>query len=709
MNNNTFDNSLFISTFKRHIGISVITFISTVSAAVLYLSIAPSQYQTSAKLIVGEQDVSVSNIGQQLTDKNTKTPGKSADPVATQAELVKSSQVLDRALKDFKQKTEISEEELPSLRTLRKAIDVEIVPATNILRLVYQYSDPELAAQMLNSVAQSVVQENIETNRAQASALREFLEVQIEQQRRRLEQAEREESEYRQAKGLVNFEAQTTNSLDSLTKLENEERNLLTKLQEISTKINLLKQSTGLDNLDSAERTLRVSKDEKLQQVQSQLKELETKISNRRAYLTDKAPELQVLLEERDTLRAMYQQELSTGLDNTALSGNDLVSNPYSQDLISKYVSNQIEYRALEDKLQTVRRELNNLKSRVAQIPTYQQPLARLIRQRETAESSLKSLQSKLEEAKIAETQSTSSIRVVSSAEINTIPASPRPAAVLVIGATAGIFLSIGTVFLLGIIDDNLHNASEVEQTLNLPILSVLSNIAPIASDTPDLNQFLDNPILVEPYRALLKTLESSSSGQTPTFVISSTVSGEGKSSVALHLSAVAAMLSRRTLIIDADLRQPMQSQILDLPSSPGLAEVLENPRDLLSAVQHTTIKNLSVLTHGGFQSRPAALIESKSMKFLLKTAAEYYDLVIVDSSPANVAADATTLSQLTDGLILVVRPNFVSKEMILDVISKVKKSDASILGVVINEIEQNKTLYLNGKSELSKTHYLSS
>lgn len=691
MSETSFD-SLLISTFKKYSGIGSAIFISTISASVLYLFTAPSQYSATAKLIVGEQEVSVSNIGQQLTDRNTKTPGKIADPVATQAELVKSNRVLKGALKNFQKNTGISDEELPSILILKKTIDVEILPATNILELVYHYRDPALAAELLNSVANSVVQENITTNRSQASKLREFLEVQINEQQWRLEQAEIAENDYRQAKGLVNFETKSNNLVNSLRELENEERELSAQLQAVTTKRDLLKQAAGMDNIDKAYTTLRIAEDQELLKLQSQLEELEAEISRRRSYLTDNAPELQALLSEQKNLR--------TSIDQKAPASNNVSSNPYSQDLISQYVSIQIEHKTLESKLKTVQAEKNYLQTQVTQLPAHQKSLAKLIRKQETVEASLKSLRSKLEEAKIAETQSSSTIRIISLAEINTIPVSPKPAAVLVIGTVAGIFLSISTVFCLGLIDDNLHDAAEAKEALNLPILGVLPNLPTAITDTPDLGQFLDNSTLVEPYRALLKTLESSSNGQTSTLVISSIVPGEGKSSVALHLSAVAAMLSRRTLIIDAGLRQPIQHELLDISPVPGLTEVLENPRMFLSVVQPTMINNLSVITHGQLNNRPAALIESKSMKILLEAVKKFYDLVIIDSSSTSICADATTLSEFTDGLLLVVRPNFISKEMIMDEIAKLKESDVSILGVVINEIEKNKSRYLSSKKE---------
>ncbi|MGF1540311.1 MAG: GumC family protein [Pleurocapsa sp.] len=698
--NKTAGKSIFISTFKRHSSIALGTFIATIVTSALYLIITPKQYKASAKLIVGEQEVSISELGQQLTDRNSRIFSRSVDPVATQAELVKSSQILERVLQDLEHTTGTPKKKLPSVQTLKRVIDVEIVPATNILRLTYYDLDPKIAVELVNSLAKSVVQQNIDTNRLTTTALRELLDAKIAEQQLRLQQAETAESNYRQAQGLVNFEAQTTGLVKSLTELENEERSLLAQLRETTTKKDLLQTASGLDNLDKAYTALRINQDKELQKLQNELKDLEAKISSRRSYLTEQAPELQALLEERNSLRASYKQKLSDSFTNNEASfSSQVASNSDNQDLVSQYISIQIEHQSLENKLQTVRAELNNLRTRVTQIPEAQKPLGQLIRQRETATASLKSLQSKLEEVKIAETQSNSGTRIIFPATIDNTP-HPNPTVVLVVGTAAGIFLAVTVVFYLSVVDDSLHSTIEAEETLGLPILGVLPNIFTDDANTPDLKQFLDNSILVEPYRELLKTLEFSSNQNNPAIVISGIAFGEGKSSVALCLASVAAMLSRRTLIIDADLRQPLQDQLLGVPSYPGLTEVLENPSTFISVVRPTNIENLSVLTHGQLNNRPAALIESKSMKVLLEAVREFYDLVIIDSSPASICSDVTTLSQLTNGLVLVVRPNFTSKEIILETISKLKKNNTSITGVVINEIEANKTRYLSGKKD---------
>lgn len=700
------------SALKRHWWVPFVAFPSVLGASMAYLAATPPLYETSARLIVGEKDISVSELGQALNEIDTTVPGKVADPVATQAELVTSQKVLRRAVESFHRDAKIPTEELPTPQELSRSLEVEIVPATNILELTYEHPDPKVAAGLLNAIAKAGVAENIETIRLEASTFRKFLEEKIPKQQEKLQIAAIAESQYRRNNGLVSLEDQTKSLVEGLADLETEERTLLAQLQETATKDNLLQQVTGVNNAASAYTAVRVGQDETLKDLQNKLTEIEVAVVEGRSRLGDRHPEFLALLQRREELRSLFAQRLEiVAAEPENTDARETASNPFSQDLISRYVVGQIERKALEDKLKLVQAELNELRSRVTLLPVQQQPLAALVRQREEAEASLKLLQGKLEEARIAEAQLISSTRIIGLAEVPEEAVSPKPLVVLVIGTAAGMILAIGIVVLLELLDVTLRDAAEVEAAMKLPVLGELPKLPAAIVKSPGLEQFLNDPARVEPYRALLKTLESrdrksspnngtalnngahpSQIRESPTgqkahlIVVSSALVGEGKSAVALYLSAVAAMLSRRTLLIDADLRRPVQDRLLGLPAYPGLTEVVENPSALLEMARSTEVENLSALLHGQLISRPSTLIEAASMKVLLEKAAADYDWIVIEASPTSVCADAATLSQWTDGLVLVVRPNFTPKPMLLQAVSELQKSGASILGAVLNE-----------------------
>ncbi|MEM9265129.1 MAG: polysaccharide biosynthesis tyrosine autokinase [Cyanobacteria bacterium P01_F01_bin.13] len=712
------------SALRRHYLVALSTFASVIGGSIIYLMVTPPVYESSTRLMVDPKEVSVSDLGRALNDLESNS---AVSPLATQAELIMSEHVLRKALlKVFPGEEQLEEMGTPSPREIGSGLDVRIIPATNILELTLQYTEPELTAKILDAVVESAVEDNIEVIRAKASTVREFLEASIPEQQARLKQAEAAENIYRQENGIVSLQEQTSNLIDSLTSVENEERILYAQLRESTERIDLLQQVTGVEQLNNAYEAIRIGQDRELNDLRSRLTALEAAIIEGRSRLGDQHPELLALLDQRDSLTQLYAEKVSPSapLDSqTGLSGGP-ASNELSQDLIAQFITGEIENQALQQRLSAVQRDRDQLESRLAEIPRLQQPLATLSRERQEAEEALRLLLSKLEEARIAEAQLINNIRVLGNAEIPIEAAAPSPPAVLVIAIVTGLIFASGVVLLLEAMDNTLRDADEAKTILQLPILGTLpklppgtlvSECQPGSSVTEYLERFLDNPMLIEPYHSLLQVLESLTAKETPNgyggssaniefqwdessqfsrqskakiIVVSSPFMGEGKSAVVAHLAAVQAMLSRKTLLIDANFSQPLQHDFFDIPAYPGLSDVVSGNNLLTESIQPTSIENLSVLTHGLFHERPSILPEKASMRMLLDEAASLYDWIIIEASPVTLASDAATFSQYTDGLLMVVRPNFMPREKMRQIIERFQQRGTSILGAVLNETQ---------------------
>ncbi|BAY25944.1 lipopolysaccharide biosynthesis [Calothrix sp. NIES-2100] len=678
----------YITALKRHVWLASSTFVSVlIGVTAISLAISPKLYETSARLMVGQKEVGISALGQELTNINNQTPSKAADPVATQAELIKSQQILRGALKRALSEGKIPIEKLPPLEELKMGIKVEIVPATSILEISYTNTDPKVATVLLNQIAQLVIAENTKLIRSEATSLRNFLEEQIPEQQKKLQTAEQAERKYREAYSFVASDVQTNGLIESLSSLENEARQLRAQLQEAKKKEISLQQVIGANTPTGAYIFNRIGQDEQIKELNKQITNVEVAITDARSRWTDQHPQVVSLVQKRDELRALYNQQLSQIIpENQTVNPKEIASNQLSQDIISRYIVVESERKGLEDKLRVVQSDVESLRSRVAKIPVSQQSLVALAREREKAEKALKTLDDKLEEARIAEGQILSNIRIVGEAEIPTDPVSPRPLVIVVLSTVVAIIAAGLLVLLLELMQSRLRDAAEVEAWLDTPVLGVLPKFNPKTFSLATLDSLLDNSEYVEPYRMLLKTLESLGKEQSKVIIVSSVGFGEGKSSVVLHLAAVAGILSRRTLIVSADLQHPIYHNLLDVPAYPGLTEVVTDNLPLLDLVQPTSIPNLSVLPSGRIPNRPSTIIEKLSMDKLLKEAAQHYDYVIVDASPISSNADAATLSQSADGVVLVVKPNSTSKNAALQAISDLQKSGATLLGVVINE-----------------------
>ena len=673
--------ALLIKVLKRHSLPAIATFASVIGGSLIYLAVTPRLYETTGRLMLDEKQVSVSQLGRDLSQAPLTTPGGS-NPLATQAELIKSQRVLQRAI------AQISPPEQITTGEVSRGLRVKIIPATNILELSYQSPDPILAAQVLNAISETMVQESAEAIRSEARAVKEFLQAEVPKQRSHLKMAEAAENLYRQKSGIVSFEEQTRTLVENLAALESQERILMGELQQIQSRTRDLEQITNAGNLRNAYSAVRGGDDEELRKLRARLKELEAQVVEARLRFTENHPSLFNLVERRDALRQLYIQKLALVSPNyNAIAPEQVANDRLSQDLTSQLITQQIERSAVGNQLNTVQAQRAELQASLVQLPIKQQPLSDLVRQRVEAAESLKLLQTKLEEARIAEAQLVSNIRVIAKATIPDSPTSPKPLVVIIIASVFGMMLAVGIVLLLEVLDNTLRDASDAEELLNLPLLGILPRLTPNTLKLDSSENFLNNVALVEPYRMLLKTLDFRSSEKLRVIVVSSALSGEGKSIVASHLATVSAMLSRRTLIIDADLHRPVQHNLFNLAGTPGISAVLENNQSLLEVIRPTGIENLSVLTCGELHQHPSLLLESTAMKSLIAEAAANFDLVIIDTPPLCASIDAATLTQQSDGLILVTRPNVTRKEVLQKTVSELTGNRISVLGVVVNEM----------------------
>jgi polysaccharide biosynthesis transport protein len=670
-------------TLKRHSWAAIATLASVLGTAYVYLSVTPPRYQTTARLLVEQKGGSVSELGRSLTRLSENVPGGS-NPIATQAESVKSQRVLQAAIDQVAMQPVASTQKLTPEK-LAKAIKIKIIPATNILELSYQNPNPELAAQILNAIAQTSVQESAESIRREASSVRSFLEARVPEQEALLAAAEAAESRYRQVSGVVAFDAQTTSLVNSLSELEDQLRTAAAQLQETRSRNSQLQRVIGVNNPKVAYAAARVGQDEQLRSLRTRLADLEARVIESSARLGDQHPDLIAIKQQRDETKQTYAERVGQVLDpgQAAPSSNTEATNEVSRDLMSRYIVGEVDSNALVSRLTEIQAERLGLQSRIAELPVKQQNLTALTRKREEAGTTLRQLQNNLEQARIAEAQLISNVRVLDAAIVPATPSLPQPLAVWAAALAAGSILATGVMVLLEAMDNKLRTAEEIEPLVKLPVLANLPKLRPHLS-RDRVPSFLNQADLIEPYRMFLKNLDRTDPN-LKVLLVSSTVTGEGKSDFVARLGAVAAAMSRRTLIIDADLRDPLQANYFELLASPGLTNAVLNHTPIGNTIQATNVENLAVLTHGDWIERPVMVSESTAIPTLLATAKASFDLIIVDASAVGGCADVMALSQHADRFVLVARPDFTAKEKLKKAVVDLRASGTEILGIVVS------------------------
>ncbi len=191
-----------------------------------------------------------------------------------------------------------------------------------------------------------------------------------------------------------------------------------------------------------------------------------------------------------------------------------------------------------------------------------------------------------------------------------------------------------------------------------------------------------------EAYKALRTNVEFLSvSNNAKKIVVTSSLSGEGKTCLSINLAISLAQTGKKVIILDCDLRKPKVHRYLRIKHSAqyGVSTVLSGTAETDSSIGYLEDINLYVMLAGPTPPNPSELLNSERAKKLFNDLAERFDYIICDTAPTAIVTDAVTLSQHCDGVIFVIRQNYATTEHVREAIDRLKSVDAKILGTVLN------------------------
>lgn len=284
--------------------------------------------------------------------------------------------------------------------------------------------------------------------------------------------------------------------------------------------------------------------------------------------------------------------------------------------------------------------------------------------------------------------------RIVERAVPPVSPASQNQGRSILMAFIMSAFAGMGLAILRDAIDNTLRTTDDVLDRLHAPLLGALPNVKlnKKAKDLPYLGYFDDSTSnFAEAVRSVRTGLVLSGLEKPHKItVVTSTNPGEGKSTVALNLAASLAQMES-VLLIDADLRRPSIANSLALPKGcPGLTDALAKS-DAVDNCIHKSRADFDALPSGLLPSNPQELLSTARFKALVKSLAQRYDRVIIDSAPLNMVSDSLILATLADSLVYVTRADSTPHRLAKKNINLIKNSNLPLTGVVLNRLDINK------------------
>ena len=290
-------------------------------------------------------------------------------------------------------------------------------------------------------------------------------------------------------------------------------------------------------------------------------------------------------------------------------------------------------------------------------------------------------------------------LTIIEPAQVNFGATRPKVVLNAVLAAAIGLIAALGAIVLLEYLDDRIKSTEDLSRIAGLTSLGTIGRMKREDTLVTLLQPFSS---VAESYRMVRSHIQFSSEGETgKAIVVTSAVSSEGKSTTVANFGVVMAQAGLRTIIVDTDLRRPMQHENFQLPLKGGVTDLLRWPElELDEYLKDTQVARLQVLTSGELPPNPSELLGSQQMGQLLTNLKEVADVVILDSPPAIVVADAVELSKRVDGVLLVVEANRTRRDVVKQAVYNLQRAGGNLLGAVLNRVPGPRGSYYR------KSHY---
>ena len=680
---------------KRHWLLALTVCGLTTAAAAFLGSTRESLYRAEAKLLFESSEPITAIVGLDTGEGNLRPLANQSNPLDTQVEIFRSSPIAEKVIAQLKIKDE--EGDPLEANALLEDMNVRAIPGTDVLRVSYDSTSPELAKAVVNAMMAAFIQENVQANRTAAIAAQSFVASQLPASEKKVSDIEVKLRQFKEENGIVDLTEESQNTVKTLSTVTDSITQLKSDLADKNAQFAQLQQQLRL-NPQQAYAVGLVSESPGVQEVITALQEVQSQLSIALTRYREGHPEIASIRSQESALLTLLQTRVSLALgsDQVALPADDLQAGELEQSLILSFLQLNAERAGLQQRLNQLSDAQVTQQSRAQLLPGLERQNRELERKLDAAQTTYETLLASGQQAQVLEQQKVGNARIISLADLPEESISPALKLYLLAGGVVGALLGVAIAFLADLLETSVKTVTEGQTLYDYPLLGVIPNWRKRSAR----NRELDAPRiivrqrhrvpLVESYQSLQANLKFSYfDGSLKAITVTSAVGGEGKSEISANLALTLAQLGHAVLLIDADMRSPVQHHIWDISNLSGLSNLVAGQLPAKQAIVRQE-PNLHLLPAGSIPPNPLAIIESKRMASMLEAFKQTYDYIIIDSPPLLGLADTLTLGRISDGVLLAMRPGVVDIASIKAVKQLLGQSQSQqrILGIVANGID---------------------
>jgi len=558
-----------------------------------------------------------------------------------------------------------------------KQVSIEPVRLSQLAKISFESQSPALAAQVANALANTYIDNDFEARFAMTRKASDWLQEQLSGLKSKLDKSERELQNYRDRAGIVDTKGLAQSGagkqIEDITQRLIETRLRRAEAENAYNQIKGAGKNEDLSSLPAVVRSTTVADAKK------SLAEAERKLSEMSQRYGPEHPRY-----------IAADAEVKAARDNVKRQVDTVVA------------SVTREYEVARGTEKALEGTLNAAKGSIQSLNRKEYELSVLEREAESNRQMYDLFMKRAKETNVSGDLQSAIARVVDAAVQPRLPIKPQKTQIIAIALVLGLFIGVLTALLLERLDNTVKTTDEVESKLKSPLLTTLpllkkSEVARNASA----RLFLDNPnsLYAEAVRsARTGVLLSAIDMPNRVLLVTSSLPGEGKTTFSINL-AVAHAQTKRTLLIDADMRRPAVTKGLELPpAAKGLSNLVSGSAELDDCLHAVDGTKLSVMPAGTLPPNPLELLLSNRFKETLEHLSTVFEIIIIDSPPVELVSDALVIASHATGVVYVVKALDTPYQIARKGLQRLRRADGDILGVVLNQFDFAKAEKYHGE-----------
>lgn len=582
----------------------------------------------------------------------------------TQFEIIQSKPILYEVVNRLNLQREWGKggEPLPRevvFKILRNSINVIQQRDTSLIVISVNRDNPDEAAEIANEVAEVYRDSRLDLALKDARGAIDKIAEALKEQQQRVAEVEQKVQDIRTEFGIAVLGGEGDVDIGEM-QMQQLEGDRLYAQQQMIEKEGLLKILENLEDEDLVDSASGITTDQLVMNLIQQIQDIDVQLSALSADYGPNHPEI---------MRFEYQKRQAEETLKQRLRA-------LRKRLQTEYDVAKKKFEDLDQLLESVKK--TTIQSQGEEFRPFRNALADL----ETERFIYNQLKAKHRQEIITLEVPRNPVEIIDVAEPNRRPVSPNLFMNVLLSIFVGLGAGVGLAYFIEYLDTSIKTADDVERILGLPVLGLIpQKVRPLIEEGPDSEH-------AEAYRVLRTNLAFTEGGSNKgAFCVLSGGAGEGKSTTVFNLAFVCAQQGEKVLLIDADLRRPVQHTILGVSNRFGLTNVLLRDVPVEEAIKATSVPNLHFLPSGRLPRTSLGVLDPKRIGELVTSLKTKYDVVLIDTPPLVGISDSSIIAKETDGAIMVVQYRKYPRDMLTKARQMIESLGVGVVGAVLNNI----------------------